>query len=290
MKYPKLVGMMALTAGIAAAGAWYGNRTVGLTPVEVTSPRLPESFSGFTIAQVSDLHNAELGKENSRLLKQLRRAQPDVIAITGDLIDSRHTKVEPALQFVENARKIAPVLYIPGNHESRVVEYRELRKGLEKLGIPVLHNRQMFWTKGGETIRFVGMADPDFRVNGGDSRSREDIAAGQLGGFPKDRHFTVLLSHRPELFPVYAAFGADLTLSGHAHGGQIRLPAIGGLFAPGQGILPAYTDGLYRMGQAQMVVSRGIGPSKFPLRVRNRPEIKVITLQKACNPSSDMVK
>ena len=124
------------------------------------------------------------------------------------------------------------------------------------------------------------MADPDFHRNRGDARSREDIAAGQLCAFPKDPRFTVLLSHRPELFPVYAAFGADLTLSGHAHGGQFRLPGIGGLFAPGQGIFPEYTSGLYRIGPAWMAVSRGLGRSEFPLRLGNRPEVKIITLLK----------
>ena len=273
-------GLAAFSAGIFAAGLWYGNRTVGAAPLEVRSPRLPEEFSGFTVAHVSDLHNAEFGKENARLLRQLRRSRPDVIAVTGDLIDSRRTNIRAALKFAAKAWEIAPVLYVPGNHESRIAGYERLKKGLERLGIPVLHNKQLIWKKGGASIRFAGMADPDFLVNRGDCRAREDIAAEQLCAFPKDPRFTVLLSHRPELFPVYAAFGADLTLSGHAHGGQFRLPGIGGLFAPGQGILPKYTSGLYRLGNAQMAVSRGLGNSKFPLRLGNRPEIRVITLRR----------
>lgn len=276
-------GLAVFSAGIGAAGLWYGNRTVGSEPLSVVSPRLPEEFSGFTIAQVSDLHNAELGRGNVRLLTQLRRSRPDVIAITGDLIDSRRTNIKTALEFAGEAVKIAPVLYVPGNHESRISGYERLKTGLKQLGVRVLHNKQLIWKKGGASIRFAGMADPDFHRNRGDARSREDIAAGQLCAFPKDPRFTILLSHRPELFPVYAAFGAELTLSGHAHGGQFRLPGIGGLFAPGQGIFPEYTSGLYRIGPARMAVSRGLGRSEFPLRLGNRPEIVVITLRKYNN-------
>ena len=141
-------GLAVFSAGIAAAGIWYGNRTVGLEPCSVVSSRLPEEFSGFTIAQVSDLHNAEFGQGNARLLRQLRRSRPDVIAITGDLIDSRRTNLKTALEFAGEAVKIAPVLYVPGNHESRIPGYERLKTGLEQLGVRVLHNKQLVGKRG----------------------------------------------------------------------------------------------------------------------------------------------
>ena len=255
----------------------WANSSPAATQVAVASGALPEAFEGFKIAHVSDLHNAVFGRKNERLLSLIRAAEPDIIAITGDLIDSRHTDIDSALAFVEAAAEIAPVYYVTGNHESRL-DFDEIEPRLIAAGARVLRNEAEDIGRGGERIRLAGIDDPSFIRTGGTAEERAAAELEQLGD--GGGTFTVLLAHRPELVEVYAEYGAGLVLSGHAHGGQVRLPLLGGLYAPGQGLLPEYDSGLYSLGETQMVVSRGLGNSVAPLRVNNRPELVIVTLSR----------
>ena len=255
----------------------WANSSPAATQVTVASGALPEAFEGFKIAHVSDLHNAVFGRKNERLLSLIRAAEPDIIAITGDLIDSRHTDIDSALAFVEAAAEIAPVYYVTGNHESRL-DFDEIEPRLIAAGARVLRNEAEDIGRGGERIRLAGIDDPSFIRTGGTAEERAAAELEQLGD--GGGTFTVLLAHRPELVEVYAEYGAGLVLSGHAHGGQVRLPLLGGLYAPGQGLLPEYDSGLYSLGETQMVVSRGLGNSVAPLRVNNRPELVIVTLSR----------
>lgn len=253
------------------------NSSPAATQVAVASGALPGAFEGFKIAHVSDLHNAVFGRENEKLLSLIRAAEPDIIAITGDLIDSRHTDIDSALAFVEAAAEIAPVYYVTGNHESRL-DFDAIEPRLIAAGARVLRNEAEYIEHGGERIRLAGIDDPSFIRTGGTAEERAAAELEQLGD--GGGTFTVLLVHRPELVEVYAEYGAGLVLSGHAHGGQVRLPLLGGLYAPGQGLLPEYDSGLYSLGETQMVVSRGLGNSVAPLRVNNRPELVIVTLSR----------
>ncbi|MFR6024029.1 MAG: metallophosphoesterase [Oscillospiraceae bacterium] len=255
----------------------WANSSPASTQVTVASGALPEAFEGFKIAHVSDLHNAVFGRKNEKLLSLIRAAEPDIIAITGDLIDSRHTDIDSALAFVEAAAEIAPVYYVTGNHESRL-DFDEIEPRLIAAGARVLRNEAEYIEHGGERIRLAGIDDPSFIRTGGTAEERAAAELEQLGD--GGGTFTVLLAHRPELVEVYAEYGAGLVLSGHAHGGQVRLPLLGGLYAPGQGLLPEYDSGLYSLGETQMVVSRGLGNSVAPLRVNNRPELVIVTLSR----------
>lgn len=255
----------------------WANSSPAATQVTVASDALPEAFEGFKIAHVSDLHNAVFGRKNEKLLSLIRAAEPDIIAITGDLIDSRHTDIDSALAFVEAAAEIAPVYYVTGNHESRL-DFDEIEPRLIAAGARVLRNEAEDIGRGGERIRLAGIDDPSFIRTGGTAEERAAAELEQLGD--GGGTFTVLLAHRPELVEVYAGYGAGLVLSGHAHGGQVRLPLLGGLYAPGQGLLPEYDSGLYSLGETQMVVSRGLGNSVAPLRVNNRPELVIVTLSR----------
>lgn len=255
----------------------WANSSPAATQVTVASGALTEAFEGFKIAHVSDLHNAVFGRKNEKLLSLIRAAKPDIIAITGDLIDSRHTDIDSALAFVEAAAEIAPVYYVTGNHESRL-DFDEIEPRLIAAGARVLRNEAEDIGRGGERIRLAGIDDPSFIRTGGTAEERAAAELEQLGD--GGGTFTVLLAHRPELVEVYAEYGAGLVLSGHAHGGQVRLPLLGGLYAPGQGLLPEYDSGLYSLGETQMVVSRGLGNSVAPLRVNNRPELVVVTLSR----------
>ena len=257
--------------------AW-GNTALELNTYTVSSAKLPQSFDGYRIAHVSDLHNAEMGKDNEKLLTILRDADPDMIAITGDLIDSRSTNVEIALNFIREAVKIAPCYYVTGNHEARVNEYDELKSGMEAAGVIVLEDARTEISLEGKTITLIGVNDPSYQTDYlfGDSETVMDTKLEEL--HTEDDVFTILLSHRPELFDIYADHGMDLILSGHAHGGQFRLPFIGGLVAPNQGLFPEYDAGIYTEGNTNMLVSRGVGNSILPFRINNRPEVILIEL------------
>lgn len=283
IKKRKLMIVLTVVASLLIALViWtvWGNTALELNTYTVSSGRLPEAFDGYRIAHISDLHNTEMGKDNDKLLNMLREAKPDIIAITGDLIDSRNTDIEIALQFVEEAVKIAPYYYVTGNHEARVSEYfDDLKNGLTELGIIILEDERVDLDKNSETITLIGINDPSFKSDYlfGDSETVVETHLQEL--MNESYSFTLLLSHRPELFEIYVNNEVDLVLSGHAHGGQFRLPFVGGLVAPNQGLFPKYDAGLYTEENTNMIVSRGIGNSILPFRFNNRPEVILIELQ-----------
>lgn len=241
----------------------------------IESEKISSAFDSYCIAQVSNLHNNEIGKENKKLINALKDVKPDIIVITGDLIDSRNTDVDIAVEFTKEAIKIAPCYYINGNHEARVLdEYDALKSKLTELNVTILENEAVKLQRNNNTINLLGISDPDFYIE--DSADITDINIKEL---KENDDYTILLSHRPELFKVYVENNIDLIFSGHAHGGQFRLPFIGGLFAPHQGAFPQYDSGLYIENNTNMLVSRGIGNSIFPFRFNNRPEIIVAKLK-----------
>ena len=256
----------------------WGNTALKINEYEIMSNKIPEEFTGFRIAQVSDLHNAEFGEGNEKLIELLSLSRPDMIVITGDLIDSRHTDIEIALEFARQAIKLAPVYYVSGNHEARVREYEDLKMGLAEAGVIVLEDQKVPITREGESISILGIDDPSFQEDYlfGDAASVTSSALSELQN--ESDGYTVLLAHRPELFETYVDAGVDLVFSGHAHGGQFRLPFIGGLVAPNQGFFPKYDAGLFSEGSTTMIVSRGVGNSIIPIRSNNRPEIILVTL------------
>lgn len=271
---------------IALLIAWTVWSTVALqlNSITIQSDRLPASFSGYRIAAISDLHNTELGKDNNKLLDMLKSAQPDIITITGDVIDSRNTDVDIALKFAEQAVQIAPCYYVTGNHEARVdAAYEQLESGLIELGVTILHDEAVTLEKNGESVILLGLDDPSFAADAEVANGTAPMIDSKLKALKSENTaFTILLSHRPELFDIYAQNEIDLTLSGHAHGGQIRIPFIGAIIAPNQGFFPEYDTGLYSNGDCNMVVSRGIGNSVIPFRFNNRPEVVLIKLEKLC--------
>lgn len=260
--------------------AWLliGNKALTVRNFEISSSKIPSSFDGFKIAQVSDLHNESFSKDNSRLLEKLQKQSPDIIALTGDIIDSWKTDVAVAESFVKEVVKIAPVYYVTGNHEPRIDESEELFALMKNCGVALLRGEKITLEKDGEGITLYGIDDPSHFADYlfGDEAFAVSESLKKLN---KGEDFSVLLSHRPEFFELYAENGFDLVLTGHAHGGQFRLPFIGGLFAPGQGLFPKYDSGLYEKNSTSMIVSRGLGNSVFPLRFNNFPEIIMITLK-----------
>ena len=271
--------LVAVSIAFVAIVIWiaWGNSALMVNEIKITNDKIPQSFEGFRIAQVSDLHNAELGKDNNKLIEKLNECEPDIIVLTGDLIDSNHTNLEVALSFARQAVKIAPCYFVTGNHEAWVgSQYEELKTSLENAGVTVLQDEAIELNYGDECIQLIGLNDPDFSER--DSFLSESILETKLSQVNISNRFTILLSHRPEHFKVYQNKNIDLVLSGHAHGGQFRLPFLGGVIAPNQGLFPKYDAGIYTENGTTMIVSRGIGNSIIPVRINNRPEIIIIEL------------
>ena len=247
------------------------NKDLEINKFNVKSQDIPAEFDNFRIVQVSDLHNSEFGEENEKLIETLERTDADIIVITGDLIDSRNTKVDVAISFAQKAVNIAPVYYINGNHEARVPEeYEKLKQGLAEVGVTILENDSIDIAIGDEAITLIGIND---------SSMMQNVSHQLMSVIPDNDNYKVLLAHKPHYFDAYAD-QVDLVLSGHAHGGQFRIPFVGGLVAPGQGFFPEYYEGSYVKENTEMIVSRGIGNSIIPFRINNKPEIVVAELTK----------
>lgn len=270
---------------------YYENNAIGITKFEISSNKLPAGFNSYRVVHLSDLHSKRFGKDQSRLVNKIKKLKPDVIFVTGDLVDATRYNEQVSLTLMREAVAIAPVYYVTGNHEWSSGRYDSLEKELLKLEVHVMRNSYKDISLGKGHIRIVGIDDPTFTTNESYLDSGivgEQIVSALQGRSLKDvtipvselsESYTLLLSHRPELFSEYVKLKIDLTFAGHAHGGQIRLPFLGGLVAPNQGLLPTFDGGKYVDGQSTMIVSRGLGNSIIPQRLFNRPEIVVVDLK-----------
>lgn len=257
----------------------YEDKNIELNTYEITSEDLLAEFDGYRIAHISDFHNAVFGKDNSKLVDMLKEAKPDIIAITGDIIDSRRTDIDISFAFVEQILRIAPCYYVTGNHEARVSsEYVILKERMVNAGVIILENDTLTIEREDAFIEIIGLEDPTFGVIGTTEEEAEVVADVLPKLTIADDNFTLLLSHKPEFFDIYVENNIDLVLSGHAHGGQFIIPFVGGLIAPGQGFFPELDSGLFEKDGTKMIISRGIGNSIIPLRINNRPEMILIEL------------
>lgn len=255
---------------------WINNKWIQTTEYTVSSAELPAAFEGKKIVQISDLHNANFGEAQSSLIEKVEAAEPDAIFLTGDLIDSNRYKLEVSLTLVDALVEMSPVYFVIGNHEVSVNKIEEITAALEERGVNVLMNDKVQWEEDGETVQIAGINDPLLNVD----LTSEDFTRDALNETALTDEFTLLLAHRPEVFDIYAEQSIDVVFAGHAHGGQIRIPGLGGLIAPGQGWFPTMTEGVFNKEDTQLVLSRGLGNSLFPVRVFNLPEIVVVTLDK----------
>lgn len=252
----------------------WGTNSISISRYSIENSSIPESFKGLRIVQVSDLHNKEFGKDQRILMKKIEKEKPDIIVVTGDLVDRRKWGTKNAMSFIDRAMEIAPVYYVSGNHEVWSGKYSIVRNKLLEKGVYVLDDDTVEIKNKNSHIFISGIIDTGYE-------DRENYVADILSKVSKDiddNTFSILLSHRPEHIKDYSEAGFDLVFSGHAHGGQIRFPFIGGVYAPHQGFMPKYTSGMYQMKNTFMVVSRGLGNSVIPIRFMNRPEITVTEL------------
>lgn len=268
---------------LAVIFCYFENNALVTSKYTYTTNKINSELNGYRIVQISDLHNKEFGRENEKLLNKVDAMHPDMIVLTGDLVDSSHTDISSALRFVKKAVKIAPTYYVTGNHEYALFqkEYQTLKKGLKAAGVIQLDNKAI---KISDHFYLAGIRDQRFEDDGELSQYTDDFETASdqvIKEIPKNA-FKVLLAHEPQWLDRYAKSEVDVVLSGHAHGGQIRIPLTKiGLVAPDQGLLPKYTAGIYKKNKTTMYVSRGLGNSILPQRIFNRPEVVMITLKYA---------
>lgn len=264
--------------------AWiiHDNRKIDVTEYDIYDKNLPEGFDGMRIVQISDFHNSLFGKNNSKLIGLIKDARPDSIFITGDFLDSRKTKFRIAENFAKELSGISSVYYCAGNHESRIPnELKKLETRFRRFGICSLRNRSVVLRRDGSRLQIIGVDDIDFdRDKSIDYDERIEQFIKRIADLNDPDMYSILLSHKPEIFNKYHSTGVNLVFSGHAHGGQVRLPFIGPLFSPNQGLFPEYAQGVRKSDGMTMVISRGLGQSIIPFRINNSPELVIAVLHK----------
>lgn len=248
----------------------YQNKHLVVDNFIVQSEKISGDLDGFKIVQISDFHNAYFGRDNDKLIAIIKNQNPDIVVITGDLVDSNHTNINRALEFAQTVQEICPTYYVTGNHEYWLDEkdLDILLSGLRASGITILENECVNIDKGDSSFALVGLDDRNLSDN---------TLTNILQDYKSE--FTVVLAHEPQYITNYSGEKVDLVLSGHAHGGQFRLPFMGGVVAPDQGFNPQYTEGEYKMKDTTMIVSRGLGNSIIPVRLFNYPEIVCVELK-----------
>ncbi len=257
---------------------YYENTKLQTSNYEIIKSKIPSDFNNYKIVQVSDLHNTKSRNLTDELIKEIQRERPNIIVITGDLIDANKTNIDTAINFIEKIQNVAPIYFVSGNHESSISNYSKLQEKLQENNVTILDNKLEVLKINESSINLIGIDDP--RMAHESFVDDSEIIKAEIDKIGYDTNkYTILLSHRPELFDTYVEKNIDLVLAGHAHGGQIRLPFIGGVIAPNQGLFPKYTSGIFEKNQTNMIVSRGIGNSILPFRINNRPELVVVTLK-----------
>ena len=272
--------LLALAPIIVASSIIRQNKKLKVRKTTLKFDKLPQAFDNFKIAQVSDIHCDKVGHSDLSFINKIKNFNPDMIVITGDILDSYNNNMDIAYNILSQLAIVAPCYFVSGNHELRLPEeYEQLINRMKKLNITYLHNSKLLITKSNESINLVGVEDYNFFKNEDKLNHRANFIK-TLEELYSPNHFNILLSHRPEKFPIYADIKYELIFSGHAHGGQWRIPFVGGIFSPSQGFFPKYTNGNYVLEDSTMIVSQGLGNSSFPIRINNRIELILATLKK----------
>ncbi len=251
----------------------------------ISSPKLPEPFCGYRIVHLSDLHGTLYGRNHKVLIQKIREAAPNCIMMTGDMADQSQGAIPRLIDLCSRLCRHWPVYFIDGNHEQCLKEKEQasLQRGLKRAGVIQLKNSAQELVYKGASIQVYGLVMPMVYYKDWFREYRWGIKftvqdAERLLGMPRGDSFRILLAHNPLYFPAYRDWGADLTLSGHIHGGIICIPGLGGLLSPEVKFFPKYDGGYFWEEGKQMVVSRGLG-NHFLFRLWNPPELAVITLK-----------
>ena len=266
-----------LILALCAGFFWWSNHSLQVERFTYRSPRLPAGFDGCVVVQLSDLHGAVFGEDNRELAGQVRELEPDYIFLTGDLLDRwRRTPHSYAVELGRALAEIAPTYFVTGNHEWALPDVPGLKRKLEAAGVTVLSNEWTLLERGGDSLVLAGIDDPNGYA---DQKTPEELAAEVDGAF--EEPFWLLLAHRNNCFEdQYSHLGADLVISGHGHGGMIRLPFTDGLISVERTLFPSYTAGFYEANGGKLFVSRGLGNPGPSFRLFNRPQVVALTMER----------
>jgi predicted MPP superfamily phosphohydrolase len=257
------------------------NKLVKVTRYEIKSDKIPEEFDKFKIVHLSDFHNHNfLGKDSVQIIKKIDNEKPDIIVMTGDMVNKYDKNFERFLNLAEVLSEKYKIYYIEGNHEQRLKrnDLNFILNKLKQLGIKILNNEKIAIQGKNNCINIYGINIPvEFYKLKNKPSNIQEIINSSLKNCSKSE-YNILLAHNPLYFQKYADNNVDLILSGHVHGGMIRLPFLGGLLSPERKFFPKYSSGVYEKNSKRLVVSRGLGHSKPLIRVFNMPEILSITL------------
>lgn len=267
--------IIALIAAVCAFLIKDSRDDLEISRYEVESAKLAESFDGFRIVQLSDLHGAEFGDDGMGLVEKVRELEPDIIALTGDFITDEND-LAAVKKLAERITKLCPVYFVSGNHEFGSGFAVELRNILEDAGVKYLSNEYLTISRGEDSILLGGVEDPNAYA---DMLTPEELAQKMNEAAPAA--FKILLGHRNYWMTEYPELPVDLILSGHAHGGLVRIPGVGGLIGTDRHLFPDFVEGKFNNGNYTMIVSRGLGNSVPIPRIFNRPEIVCVTLKAA---------
>lgn len=257
------------------------NNWIGITEYKVNNDKIDEQG---VFIHLSDIHGKFMGDNGDKIIRKIRKYDIiNGIFITGDLIDSRAYKEENAIKLIKGLIKIAPIFFVLGNHEVRRRETTLFLERLKGIGVIVLRNEKYELKLGNKFVNILGIDDPSSKKNNITKYEFIGINIFNLLKDNKNKNINILLSHRPEVFKLYATMEIDFVFAGHAHGGQVRIPFLGGILAPSEGFFPKYSEGIHKENKTNMIVSRGIGRSIFPFRIFNRPEIVVLKLNEQIN-------
>jgi len=285
VKRKNLLIIVILLVIIAVGRIYFDNNILEVSHYTVASNKIPTSFKGFKILQLSDLHSKSYGNYNDKLIKKVNSEKPDIVVMTGDMVNAKDADFEVFINLAEQIGKRYETYYIVGNHEQNLNDdkRKELMDKLNEIGIRVLDNEKVTITRGMDSINLYGLW---FNLRYYKDLSNEytkNIFFGAeqiqsiLGSLDTDS-YNILLTHNPLYADTYSNWGADLILSGHIHGGMIRIPFAGGLLSPERDLFPEYDAGKYEVNNKVLIVNRGLGNGDFGFRVFNQPEISIITL------------
>ena len=275
MRRRKTAVLLVLTALLAAGFLLWGNCSLQTTETALVSPALPPAFDGLRIVELADRHGRVFGRGSRRLLAAVRRAEPDLICIDGDLFDE-HTDLAMLPPLLRGLCAIAPVYYVTGNHEWRVPGLRGILAQMRACGVTVLQDDWRVLRRGEDALIVAGTDDP---CGPAERKTPAELIA-DIRAEAGEAAFLLLLTHRNDQLPQWSALGVQAVLAGHCHGGVVRLPFVGGLFGTDRRLFPAWDAGLYRQGETALYVSRGLGYTNVHFRLFNRPEVAVIVLRR----------
>ncbi len=231
------------------------------------------------IVLISDLHSHIYGENQKDIVSLIKKQKPDIIALAGDIVDDE-IPMEGAELFLSNIKGIAPVYYVSGNHEYWSNHIEDIKQIVRSYGVTVLEQNYRNINVNGCNILICGVDDPDKKMCEYDGYDWENEVHAAFDELENEPGYKILLSHRPERIDLYKGLNFDLVLSGHAHGGQVRIPLVlNGLYAPDQGWFPKYAGGLYKHGTMYHVVSRGTSYNSRLPRIFNPPEITVVDIR-----------